>query len=104
MSNNYWRPDDTSTEILNCFNRPENCQGGAEGGPKGCKKGHTGALCEACDLEETLGLGSYGNTRQFECQSCDEKQTGKMIGLYLIKLFIFYFAFLGTLAFLQDKI
>lgn len=57
IRNNYWRENPFTDDIITCFNRPENCVGGE--GDNLCAKGHKGALCEACDLENSLGKGAY---------------------------------------------
>lgn len=59
IKNHYWRENIFTDDILTCFNSPENCIGGE--GDNLCNIGYKGALCEACDLENSNGNGSYAN-------------------------------------------
>ena len=50
ISKGYWRLNDRSEIIVNCFNKENNCEGGA--GNFTCSVGHEGALCESCGILE----------------------------------------------------
>jgi hypothetical protein len=46
----YWRPTLDNDIIEYCVNLPNNCRGGKIPGDISCAEGHSGALCESCDL------------------------------------------------------
>lgn len=70
IEKSYWRSGNESDIILECKNNPDSCVGG-EAGNGLCKKGYLGALCEDCDIENSLGDGRYSHSSDYECISCD---------------------------------
>lgn len=80
----YWRSSNVSDIIVECISNPENCIGGVAGNNV-CKLGHIGALCEDCDIENTLNNGKYSHSSDYECVSCEEIW-GNIVKIILIFL------------------
>ena len=49
----YWRVNKSSVDIIWCENMPINCLG-----KDICSEGHTGPLCEVCEIKEGYTRGS----------------------------------------------
>ncbi|CAD8087564.1 unnamed protein product [Paramecium sonneborni] len=83
LRSGYWRAYYYSQTIEYCYHLLENCQGGWKPGDYSCTQGHIGALCEQCDLYNTIGLGSYSISNKYSCGNCDQ-----IIGNVLTVFFI----------------
>lgn len=46
----YWRLSELSEDVIECMNNSDNCIGGGYG-DETCVEGHTGPLCEECDVK-----------------------------------------------------
>ena len=60
MTKGYWRPSNMSDKIEKCINAEINCLGGKENFQ--CFEGHSGALCESCDLYKKHHNFSYSRS------------------------------------------
>lgn len=69
-------------------------------------EGHTGALCEACDLYNDRGDGSYAHSSEYECAPCSKVSNNglKIFGLVMLQMVSLYLAVIGTISAMQDKI
>ncbi|CAD8087563.1 unnamed protein product [Paramecium sonneborni] len=72
LRSGYWRAYYYSQIIEYCYHLLENCQGGWKPGDYSCTQGHIGALCEQCDLYDTIGLGSYSVSSKYSCGNCNQ--------------------------------
>ena len=81
LESGYWRIDNKSDLIEECFNSKSNCLGGTSSFT--CAEGHHGALCEACDLFSEEWPEPFANSGTFSCGKCSSV-TGNIIKLALI--------------------
>ncbi|CAD8195642.1 unnamed protein product [Paramecium octaurelia] len=69
----YWRPNYLSDYTESCYKNSLFCQGGWGVGDVSCQLGHTGALCEVCDVYNKRGNGQFFKDQSnFSCQSCSK--------------------------------
>ncbi|CAD8117743.1 unnamed protein product [Paramecium sonneborni] len=73
LQQGFWRPHYLSDQTNYCFKNQNSCKGGWSYGNNLCSIGHSGALCEECDIQNVMGQGKYYKTQQNqECQLCKE--------------------------------
>ncbi|KRX09333.1 Pectin lyase fold/virulence factor [Pseudocohnilembus persalinus] len=91
----FWRAEKEDLQFYFCENNQEACLGNDT-----CKQGHTGPLCESCDIQNNFG--PYGK----ECQKCESDfLIGFKIAVYgLSLLFIIAYQIYGVRKKVNKKI
>ncbi|CAK65900.1 unnamed protein product (macronuclear) [Paramecium tetraurelia] len=80
----YWRYDNDRVE--NCYNLEENCNGGWIPGNPSCYSGHTGALCESCDIYGIRGE-QYSISTKYKCGQCSQTKSNNSLTIAAICIF-----------------
>lgn len=65
-----------------------------------CSYGHVGALCEACDLYNVRGTGTFSVTGTLDCADCDKltgPNSGIIIGISVLSLAFIAFSVRSTM-------
>ncbi|CAD8054944.1 unnamed protein product [Paramecium sonneborni] len=71
----FWRPNHFSDLTEECFKNQQFCKGGWSVGNDLCQLGHTGALCEECDINNIRGEGNYFKmTSDSTCAVCNDNK------------------------------
>ncbi|CAD8126695.1 unnamed protein product [Paramecium sonneborni] len=71
----FWRPNHFSDLTEQCFKNQQFCLGGWQVGNDLCQLGHTGALCEECDIYNIRGYGNYFKIiSDSKCALCDDSK------------------------------
>ncbi|KAL4483959.1 hypothetical protein ABPG72_013965 [Tetrahymena utriculariae] len=83
----FWRLNNETDQILECVNNPGNCAGNDT-----CKEGHTGPLCEDCDIEGKIFNQKYSklNMYSFDCIPC-KNELKQLILIASIILFMSFY-------------
>ncbi|EAR84301.2 WD domain, G-beta repeat protein (macronuclear) [Tetrahymena thermophila SB210] len=82
LKQGYWKQSFLSDDILQCYNKPQNCLGGLVSDQDSydstfknyCKEGYIGPLCEECDIKGQYWDEKYMNDGQFNCVPCKGQQ------------------------------
>ncbi|EWS76085.1 transmembrane protein, putative (macronuclear) [Tetrahymena thermophila SB210] len=89
LQNGFWRKEEYSIEIIQCYNRLQNCVKNTEKsfGNNICVTGNIGPLCEECDIHGEFWEQSYTRTNNFQCGLCED-QTKNLFKLVLTYIWI----------------
>ena len=71
----YWRKNNESEVVLNCYNNPAACAGGSHNTSFYCGTGYYGPMCESCDVEGKVWGKTYARAGEYECKEC----TGRVL-------------------------
>ncbi|EAR88961.3 transmembrane protein, putative (macronuclear) [Tetrahymena thermophila SB210] len=70
LQSGFWRKEEHSLQILQCYNRLQNCIGTSFGNNV-CNQGNIGPLCEECDIHGEFWQKSYTRSSKYQCQLCE---------------------------------
>ncbi|KAL4495276.1 hypothetical protein ABPG73_022321 [Tetrahymena malaccensis] len=92
LQSGYWRKEEHSIEIIQCYNQQQNCVGNSFGNNV-CVQGNIGPLCEECDIYGEFWGKSYTRSNQYQCQLCRELKynSWKIVLTYIWILFSIFF-------------
>ncbi|KAL4474735.1 hypothetical protein ABPG74_001431 [Tetrahymena malaccensis] len=95
LQNGFWRKDENTDLIVDCYNNQGNCLGQIKDNPHLCKEGHIGPLCETCDLQGKHWGQRYVQGRKYECQSCKTQGALEIGKTIFFVVFIFCYSYIG---------
>ena len=101
----YYRPYFDSSKISYCTNLVANCNGGWDPGDPSCYSGHTGALCESCDIYNQRGAGAYSLSSSYQCGPCSgttEINSLIIVGMSFFTLISICLSVKGSYKMLED--
>ncbi|EAR88963.3 transmembrane protein, putative (macronuclear) [Tetrahymena thermophila SB210] len=70
LQSGFWRKEEHSLQILQCYNRLQNCIGTSFGNNV-YHQGNIGPLCEECDIHGEFWQKSYTRSSKFQCELCE---------------------------------
>ncbi|KAL4495274.1 hypothetical protein ABPG73_022319 [Tetrahymena malaccensis] len=70
LQSGFWRKYEYSIEIIQCYNRLQNCVGKSFGNSI-CTQGNIGPLCEECDIYGEFWNQSYTRSQKYQCALCE---------------------------------
>ena len=99
VQSGYWRFRNFSLSIMNCYNNPDACIGGASSGNDVCLKGHIGARCESCDLMGKVWGIYYSRASGYGCVDCNDLTYNYLILAFLsiVNFLSMSFSIIGTI-------
>ncbi|KAL4511163.1 hypothetical protein ABPG73_008241 [Tetrahymena malaccensis] len=96
LKNGYWRPNQTTDEIIQCDEILNFCQPEETDSIEGCAEGYVGALCSECDLEgkvwNTTGTMYAPSILKGVCSSCSSIIFSySFLGFNILCLLLYFF-------------
>ncbi|EAR86521.3 transmembrane protein, putative (macronuclear) [Tetrahymena thermophila SB210] len=95
LQNGFWRKDENSDQIFDCYNNQGNCLGQIKDNSQLCKEGHIGPLCETCDLSGKHWGQRYVQGNGYDCQPCKTQGALEIGKTIFFVVFIFCYSYIG---------